>query len=42
MSKMATKPLAQPTAISVEDSQVTQVHTVFGGRVAKAAVEYLT
>ena len=31
MSQMATKPLAQPTASSVGESQVKQVHIVVGG-----------
>lgn len=32
MSQIARNPFAQPTAISVAESQVTQVHRVFGGR----------
>ena len=33
---MATEPLAQPTAMSVAESQAMQVHTVFWGRASKA------
>lgn len=31
MSQIARNPFAQPTAISVAESQVTQVQRVFGG-----------
>lgn len=37
MSQIARNPFAQPTAISVAESQVTQVHRVFGGRAWKEA-----
>ena len=40
--QMARYPFAQPTAISVGESQVKQVQSVSGGRVSKAAVLYLT
>lgn len=42
MSQIARKPFAQPTAMSVADSQVIQVHNVFGGRAVKAALLYFT
>lgn len=37
MSQIARNPFAQPTAISVAESQVIQVHRVFGGRAWKEA-----
>lgn len=33
---MTTEPLAQPTAMSVAESQARQVHMVFWGRASKA------
>ena len=42
MFQIAKYPFAQPTAMSVGDSQVMQVHSVSGGRDSKAAVLYLT
>ena len=42
MFHMARYPFAQPTAMSVGDSQVRQVHSVSGGRDSKAAVLTLT
>lgn len=39
---METKPFAQPTAMSVAESQVREVHRVLGGRAVKEASSYLT
>ena len=39
---MATKPFAQPTAMSLLESQVRHVHKVFGGRTSNAGVSNLT
>ena len=42
ISQMATKPLAQPTASSEDESHVTQVQIVSGGLASNVALLYLT
>lgn len=42
MSHIARNPFAQPTAISVAESQVTQVHTVFGTQALNAGSSNFT
>ncbi len=42
MLYMLTKPFAQPTAMSLLESQLRHVHTVLGGRASKAGVSNFT